>query len=106
MVKRTWKIVVWATCLVACVARPVGEDIGGQVFDSREASCAAYVGEYVASVDDVQGGQSFTSSVVIEESSGVCTITSNAIPNHDFNAMGRFATPVAARQRRSTGVKS
>jgi hypothetical protein len=99
VVKRTFEVAAWALCLVACAARPAGEDIEGAVFDSREASCEAYAGEYLASVQDVQGGRSFTSSVVIEAAPGACTITSNAIPNHDFNAMGRFATPVASRSR-------
>ena len=70
-------------------------DITDAVFTATDPSCGAYAGEYEAMVDDVGRGTSFTCSVTITADGGDCTITSNSIPNHDFNEMGAFATPVS-----------
>jgi hypothetical protein len=74
---------------------PAGEDITDAVFVDRTASCSTYVGEYFSSVRDVTRGTDFFGTVLIVASGDDCVITSNSIPNHDFNDMGMFATPVA-----------
>jgi len=70
-------------------------DITDAVFDDRDPSCAAYVGEYTASVSDLDRSQDFVATVQITTDGTDCTIASNGIPNHDFNDRGAFASPVA-----------
>lgn len=72
-----------------------GSDITGAIFDSRDASCADYVGSYTSAVSDLSTGASFQGVVEISVSGDACTFLSNSIPNHDFNDSGQFATPVS-----------
>ena len=69
-----------------------GTDITDAVFDSRDAACLTYTGSFFSSVLDVGRSRGFTGAVQVAEGSGSCTITSNSIPNHDFNDGGNFAT--------------
>ena len=63
---------------------------------NRSGDCSDYAGKYDSSVTDVNRSLSFTGDVSITATSTTCTITSNDIPNHDFNdANASFATPVA-----------
>lgn len=70
-------------------------DITDAAFTARDASCADYVGNYEASAQDLDRSMDFTATVEITSSGSGCTLTSNGIPNHDFNNTGAFATPVA-----------
>lgn len=70
-------------------------DITDRVFSAQTPSCDAYIGTYVATVHDQETSATLTAHVEITESSGTCTVSSNGIPNHDFNDQGAFATPVA-----------
>ena len=70
-------------------------DITDAAFTDRSGSCSEYVGLYTAEVSDLMRDMGFTASVEIEASGDRCVITSNGIPNHDFNDTGAFATPVA-----------
>ncbi|MCA9620054.1 MAG: YHYH protein [Myxococcales bacterium] len=70
-------------------------DITNATFDGQDPSCAAYVGSYTATAADIAAGKTFTASVEISEASGVCTLASNGIPNHDFDDLGAFATPAS-----------
>ena len=72
-----------------------GGDITDAEFSDRTPSCADYVGSYTATAEDLGTGASFVASVEISVAGSTCTITSNGIPNHDFNDAGAFATPVA-----------
>ena len=69
-------------------------DITDAEFSNRSPKCADYVGDYSASVKDSTSGTPFMAMVSISASSDTCTISSNGIPNHDFNDAGAFATPV------------
>lgn len=69
-------------------------DITGAVFSSRDADCAAYAGSYTATATDLGANATFNASVEIVDDGDRCSITSNAIPNHDVNDQGAFATPV------------
>lgn len=60
-------------------------DITEAIFTKRSADCADYVGEYTATVMDEQNQTSFMSLVAITATETDCTITSNSVPNHDFN---------------------
>jgi len=71
-----------------------GVDITDAHFSERDGDCAAYEGSYFATVSDLSTQESFTASVEIAASGDGCVLTSNGIPNHDFNDAGAFATPV------------
>lgn len=70
-------------------------DITNATFSQREGACASYVGSYRATATDVGRNMEFTSTVEIEVSASDCILTSNGIPNHDFDDGGHFATQVA-----------
>jgi len=74
-------------------------DITNKILTSRSANCADYAANYTASVRDVQRGITFTADLSVAQDRGSCTIVSNAIPNHDFNATGRFATQVSEQSQ-------
>lgn len=60
-------------------------DIYNAVFTSRSVDCADYVNVYDATVVDIKNSITFNSDVTIEATETECTITSNTVPNHDFN---------------------
>ena len=70
---------------VSAGADAAGEDITNAILTNRSADCADYAGTYSASVEDISRQKAFTSKVVIEVDGDHCLITSNGIPNHDFN---------------------
>jgi len=74
-------------------------DISYALFSNRSANCADYVALYTSSVVDTQTQSGYTGSVQITVSGNECLISSNAIPNHDFNESGHFATPVSAQSQ-------
>ena len=83
--------------LGACVTNTVSadgapRDITNAVLSDRSASCAAFADTYTSSATDVQNADTYTGAVDITVNGGNCTISSNAVPNHDFNETGRFAT--------------
>ena len=69
-------------------------DITDLIFDSRDAACTTYTGSFTSSVLDVGRNLGFDGAVEVAAGSGLCTITSNSIPNHDFNDGGNFANVV------------
>lgn len=71
----------------------LAHDITDAVLTARSANCADYVAANTATVSDVQSQRTFEAEVTVTSSGGTCRIESNAIPNHDFNATGRFHTP-------------
>ncbi|MCA9626919.1 MAG: YHYH protein [Myxococcales bacterium] len=87
-------------------------DITGATFTRRSADCADYAQSYSSAVVDVQRRLGFEGFVEIVASDDSCTLTSNAIPNHDFDQQGAsFATPTAALEttfviKRHPGVAS
>ncbi len=70
-------------------------DITDARLTSRGPDCASYVGEYGTSVTDLGRDVDFTAAVEITANAGDCTLSSNGIPNHDFNDAGAFASPVS-----------
>mgnify|MGYP001379578277 CR=1 FL=1 len=70
-------------------------DITDAEFTNRAASCTAYVGTYTASVTDLGRSMDFTAVVEIAATGSTCEVTSNSIPNHDFDDGGAFVTPTA-----------
>lgn len=60
-------------------------DITNSVFQARETDCASYANHYGSSASDVQEKKRFYGAVSISVSNDSCVLTSNNIPNHDFN---------------------
>ena len=75
-------------------------DITDATFAGRSGDCADHAGTYRAYVTDLQRGTDFEARVEIATGEGACLLTSNAIPNHDFDdESARFATPVTASEK-------
>ena len=67
-------------------------DIKDAILTVRSGDCSDYVNEYTAAVTDLQRGIDFVEDVAITVTDDACLLTSNNIPNHDFNdATARFA---------------
>jgi hypothetical protein len=84
-----------AGCPVSGADAPGEIDLRDTILSRRDPGCDAYLGEYTATVQDLGRRLMFQSEVTIESTAEGCTISSNSIPNHDFNEGGSFATPVA-----------
>ncbi len=78
---------------------PVVIDITNINLTKRNANCTDYVANYAARVNDIGRGVTHNAKVDIRADETACTIASNAIPNHDFNATGRFARIVSAQSQ-------
>lgn len=71
-------------------------NIRDYVSAQRSGDCADYAWSSTAAVQDIQNSRNYDGLVDIEAADGTCTITSNAIPNHDFNDnSARFAHAVS-----------
>ena len=70
---------------VVITAHSDNVDITDAFFSSRQSSCAEYVGSYTSSVIDIKRDIVFTGDIHITSTNGVCSISSNEIPNHNFN---------------------
>ncbi|MGO4908649.1 YHYH protein [Pseudorhodobacter sp. W20_MBD10_FR17] len=77
----------------------LAHDITNAVLTDRAATCADYVAANTATATDVQNQKRYTANVSITTNGTTCTITSNAVPNHDFNATGRFANPFSQQNQ-------
>lgn len=87
-----------ALLLSACTASSLNAgnlnektDITNALLTERAANCADYAAAKTARATDIQSGTTYTASIDIASNGATCTITSNAIPNHDFNKTGQFA---------------
>ena len=67
------------------VATHSGTDITNVVLTRTSGDCNDYEGEYTSTVNDTKRSQSFTGSVSISVGTSSCSVSSNSIPNHDFN---------------------
>ena len=77
-------------------------DITNATLTRRSGSCADYADRYTATATDVQAGTRFTARLVVTPGGTGCTVASNAIPNHDFNATGGFVAPVSEQDQTYT----
>ncbi|MEM6581491.1 MAG: YHYH protein [Pseudomonadota bacterium] len=72
-------------------------DITNKLLTKRSGDCADYVGNYFADVEDISRQLSFKASVEISATRESCAVTTNGIPNHDFNGpTANFANEVEA----------
>lgn len=70
-------------------------DISYAIFHERSADCAVYDNSYLSNVEDEQRNQGFAGAVTIASDDSGCTITTNSIPNHNFNdSSANFHDPV------------
>jgi hypothetical protein len=82
----------------AATAGPV--DITDLILTKTNGSCEDFVDDYFADVMDIQESESHDSSIEITLLTSKCRITSNGIPNHDFNDnSANFASAVMAATR-------
>ena len=80
-----------------------GGDITDRIFTERSADCETYAGEYSANVMDIQRGLGFVADVSVTSTASQCVLSSNSIPNHDFNdESAQFGTNVAEVERSFT----
>jgi hypothetical protein len=67
------------------------------ILSSRNPDCASYDSRYEAAVRDIQNDSDFNMAANIYDRDTYCSISSNSIPNHDFNEAGaNFVTDVVA----------
>ena len=60
-------------------------DITNVIFTSRSVDCADYDDEYMSAVVDINRSTGFEGALAITAGADHCLLTSNVIPNHDFN---------------------
>lgn len=94
----------FATLIAAAlVSSPaLADDITNATLTKRAANCADFAAQNTATATDVQGGKTFAATVSVAVNGSSCDISSNAIPNHDFNATGRFATKISEQDQSFT----
>ena len=61
------------------------QNITAMKFSNLSADCADYVGQYRSVATDNGRNVDFTGNVSITSTTGQCQLSSNSIPNHDFN---------------------
>lgn len=81
-------------------ASSVEVDITDSIFTRTSGNCADYIESYYSNVQDAKTFEYFNGNLVITVSGETCQFKSNAIPNHDFNLDGNFATPVSIQDDR------
>lgn len=92
-------LTTFALVTLSAPAAQAHEDITDALLTDRSANCADYADTYSAEVTDVQNRREFSASLAITVVGDRCEIASNAVPNHDFNATGRFVTPLAEQDQ-------
>ncbi len=71
------------------------QDFTNLLLSNRSGDCTDYAGVYSASVEDITRQRRFNSKIEISADSQRCAITTNGIPNHDFNGpTANFANDV------------
>lgn len=71
-------------------------DISDAILTNSRANCSYYADNLFSAVEDLKRGILFNGSVDISVEGSECVITTNSIPNHDFNdGSAAFASDVA-----------
>jgi len=71
---------------------PTVVDLKDAILTVTSGDCADYANDYTAAVMDIQRGINFVEDLSITVTAEACLLTSNNIPNHDFNdATANFA---------------
>ena len=88
-----------------CSSNIFAVDITDAVLTNQSSDCRAYAEvdgtakNYSANISDVQNNNNYSMVVSISSNGSSCDLSSNGLPNHNFNATGSFASAVAANQR-------
>lgn len=78
-------------------------DITDAIFTKTDGSCAEYVENYEATVQDEQNSIFYDASIVVTLNGTNCTLAANGIPNHDFNdSSANFASDISEMDRTFT----
>ena len=73
-------------------------DIRDVVLTNLSSDCADYSASYTAKVKDLKQNLDFVSQFDVSEDEKFCTVTSNDIPNYDFNDQtAQWAEPIATQ---------
>jgi hypothetical protein len=88
-----------ATVAIAVPTGAMAEDITDVILTKRSSNCADFAQSSTATATDVQRDTIFKATVSVTVRGATCVISSNAIPNHDFNARGRFANEVTEQNQ-------
>eukprot|EP00903_Cladosiphon_okamuranus_P004532 g4530.t1 len=82
----------------------ISDDGSNRIFTLRASTCARFVKAYTASATNIAGtpgnaadDEIFASDMSLEVADGVCTMTTNNMPNHDLQDTDVFANPVSAQ---------
>lgn len=74
-------------------------DIKDIILTNLSGDCADYVDVYSATVTDLKLNQEFVADVDVSDDGSACYITSNDIPNYDFNDdSAHWAEPIAEQE--------
>ena len=73
-------------------------DITSAHLTNRGSNCADFAATYTSDALDVESNTIFMGTLTVEISNGMCTFTSNAIPNHNFNDTGGFVNGVSEQE--------
>jgi YHYH protein len=94
-------LLAWSVSLLGLVSVPASaHDITNVLLTERMPNCSEYVSNNTSQVKDVQNRISHVGSVTITVTGDTCSIQSNAVPNHDFNAKGRFRDQLRQQSQR------
>ena len=75
-------------------------DISHQIFTKSSFDCTDYDGSYNSNVKDLKNSKDFSGNLTVIADKTACSLTSNNIPNHDFNdETAHFATNVSERHK-------
>ena len=103
-----WSLGLVIMSIVACgdEVDPNAVDITDAVLTRTDAACTAYAGSYSSSVQDVGRSKSFVGRVTITDNGDHCELTSNSIPNHDFNDGARSFVNTTSEATKSFSIPS
>jgi hypothetical protein len=99
-------LIAASASIVFGVTPALSDDITDKILTDRAANCAAFAQSSTANATDVQRNRKFDANVTITVKGAKCIVSSNAIPNHDFNTTGRFATAVSEQDQDFTVTAS
>ena len=70
---------------VTAVTQAEAHDITDAYLTDRSANCADYAAEHTATATDIHTETTYSAKTTITTDGTTCLISSNAVPNHDFN---------------------
>ncbi len=102
---RSFSDVIITLLISFCSLNISAVDITDAVLTNQSSDCRTYAeidGSakiFSANISDVQNNTNYSMAVSISSNGSSCDLSSNGLPNHNFNATGSFASAVAANQR-------